>query len=218
MVPKVKAIRRGKAALPSPTASGVFLQLADGDTAIVAPMVGMDQLVSIDQHAFWLDGGNSPIFPCLQTEECPGCQLEDTPRYRAFLPVWTKSDGAKIFSFGVSVARNLTDLEEEVGSIKGIVIKIKRQGSGLKTRWTILSLGKKVKISDDDIPDVEKSLGPTTVEEIRAMLAAAGMKESSGSVAKAIVKDDDELAIEDEKPAVGKKGAKVEEDDWDTIA
>jgi hypothetical protein len=168
-------IRKGTAGLGSGgTGERDFVALKDGEKVTLASLVNMAELVSIDQHAIWLDGGNSPMFPCIG-DGCPGEELGNTPRFRAFLPVATVPDAeSKIFAFGIKVARALEELDEEFGGLKGHVFTVKRKGTGLSTSYTVIAVGKKMDVSEVVSLDVESKLGPTTAEGIRALLKETG--------------------------------------------
>lgn len=169
-------IRRGAAAMPRQSGgSSVFVKTPDGEKVDVVPMVNMDDLISIDQHSIWLDGGNSPMFICIagSDELCPGCQLDSKPKYQGYLPVMQLNEDGntelKVFSFGIQVARQLAEIDEAVEGIKGKKLRIKREGKGLQTKYSIVNLGKTVKLDGDPIDPVDH-LGPTDREGILKLL------------------------------------------------
>lgn len=156
-----------------------FIGLKDGEKVTLASLVNMKNLLSIDQHAIWLDGGNSPMFPCIG-EGCPGCERGNTPRFRAFLPVVTHPDGeAKIFAFGIKVARALEELDSEFGGLKGHLFTVKRKGTGLATNYTVIAVGKKLDVDSVVAPNVEEKLGPTTRAGILLLLQETGAIEAT---------------------------------------
>jgi hypothetical protein len=168
-----------------------FVSLKDGEKVTLASLVNMDDLISIDQHAIWLDGGNSPMFPCIG-DDCPGCELGNTARFRAFLPVVTIPDSeSKVFAFGIKVARALEELDEEFGGLKGHMFTVRRKGTGLSTSYTVIAVGKKMDIADATAIDVESKLGPTTAAGIRAMLKESGAVEGDEAEAKPAKKGED---------------------------
>lgn len=201
-------IRKGAKALPS-SGNKPYLSIKADESVMIAPMTDVDEMISVDQHAIWVDGGNSPMFPCIGAG-CPGCELGDEPKYRASLAVMTKENGPKIFSFGITVARQLAEIAGELGSIKGKMLKVKRTGSGLGTRYTVVAVGKDVKIEGHPLPDLEASLGPMTREGILKMLIDAGIKPAVAD--EAAVKEP-EAAKAPEKSAGSEEAASS----WDEI-
>lgn len=183
-----------------------FIALKDGEKATMASLVNMDELLSIDQHAIWLDGGNSPMFPCIG-EGCPGCERGNTPRFRAFLPVVTHPDGEpKIFAFGIKVARSLEELDSEFGGLKGHLFTVKRKGTGLATNYTVIAVGRKAETDSVTMPNVEEKLGPTTRAGIMLLLQETGAIEATESSAK--------VATSAPAPATAKKEG---EEGWDAV-
>ena len=219
-------VRKGKDALDSASqGTGDFVKIGDGDAVDMVSLVDLDDMLSIDQHAIWLEGGNSPMFPCIG-KNCPGEEQGNQPRFRAFLPVVLLDDGSqKIFSFGISIARALEELDEEFGGISGNVFRGKRKGSGLSTTYTVVALGKRRKIEKYEVPDIEEKLGPTTRKGILELL------EETGAIEDALEEFDDEEEDdeepEEEEPVKkkrktrAKKTEKVEEEeddeDWEDV-
>lgn len=162
------------------------------------------------------------MFPCIG-KGCPGEEVGNQPRFRAFLPVVLIDDGSqKIFSFGISIARALEELDEEFGGIAGNVFRVKRKGSGLATTYTVVAMGRKRKIDKFEVPDIEEKLGPTTRKGILELL------EETGAIEDALEEFDDEEEEEEEeeakpapkkrKPRAKKKVEKEEDDeDWEDV-
>jgi len=220
-----KAIRKGRKAIgDAGVGTSDFVRISDGDVVDMVSLVNMDDLLSIDQHAIWLDGGNSPMFPCIG-EDCPGCEVGNQPRFRAFLPVVLVEEGVqKIYSFGISVARALEELDDEFEGLAGHVFRIKRKGTGLGTTYTVIAMGRTRKIDKYDALDVEEKLGPVTRKGILDLLEETGALEDTS--------DEDDEEEEEEEPAPRpkkKKGKKVaeeseeeeevgeEDEDWDEV-
>jgi len=169
-------IRTGRQALPNPPSGGKFLKIPE-DGVVVALLGGLDALVSIDQHVFW-EVNPAPFVPCIGAG-CPSCGLGNKPSFRAFLPVLAKEDGVKIFSFGITVLRQLEALEEELGSLEGQVIKVRRHGNGLSTKYTVIPVGKKPSTKGVEIPDIVAAIGPPDKESIVRVLVEAGVLPAS---------------------------------------
>lgn len=224
---KRSVIRKGRKAIADVGAgAGDFVKIGDGDAVDMVSVYDMEEMLSVDQHAIWLEGGNSPMFPCIG-KNCPGCELGNQPRFRAFLPVKLIETGEpKIFSFGIQIARALEELDEEFGGLSGNVFRVKRKGSGLATTYTVVALGKKRKVSEDDvIDDLEEKIGPTTRAGILSLLEETGAIEDLVEEEEDLEDEEDEE--EEEEPAPKKrksrKKAEVEEEedeedeDWEDV-
>lgn len=174
-------IRRGH--IPPPSDGSLFLKFEPGAAVNLVPQTGMEDMLSIDQCAIWLDGGNSPVFPSIQGtgEQCPGIQLGLKPRFRGFLPVVVKNPEtdtleSRIFSFGIQVARQLSEIEDSIGEpLLGKVLRVKRTGEGLSTKYMTTYTGKTQDVSTFEMPDIETEIGPTTRPEILQLLFDAGV-------------------------------------------
>lgn len=207
--------RKGKVASKE-GGSSQFMKISDGDAIVFAPLVGMEDMISVDQHEFW-DINPAVIVPCIG-RGCPACKIGNEAKFKAFLPVVDREGNVKIYAFGLSVERQLEALEEEVGSIKGRLIKVKRTGTGLKTKYTAIGLGKSTDVSDYELPDIISQLGPTEAPEVERLLIDNGLLDEEDAVAevkvkgpakkapKPIVEEDDADEEEDVKKPVAKKG------------
>jgi hypothetical protein len=225
---KRSVVRKGKEALDSASqGAGDFVKIGDGDSVDMVSLVDLEEMLSIDQHAIWLEGGNSPMFPCIG-KGCPGEEQGNAPRFRAFLPVVLLDDGQqKIFSFGISIARALEELDEEFGGIAGNVFRVKRKGSGLSTTYTVVAMGRKRKIEKYEVPDIEEKLGPTTRKAILELLEETGAIEDALEEFDDEEDDDDEEEVVEEpkkrktrakkKPAAKEKEEEDEDEDWEDV-
>jgi hypothetical protein len=164
-------IRKGKADIK--VASGVFFGVKAGETATVALLTDLDEIISVDQHTFWKDGGSSPSFVCIG-KGCPGCEKGDQPRFRGFMNVVTPEGDVKLWSFPISVYKSLEELEETAGSLKGMALRVRATSKGKFTATTIVPTGKRVKIDGYELIDVIEKLGPTDRDGILEMLAQTG--------------------------------------------
>lgn len=158
--------------------SGLFLSIKADNNYEVVPMVGLDQMVHAQMHEYW-DIRPAVFHPCIG-KDCPGCLAGNDPRFKGYLPVIVKGESEpKVYAFTVSVYKQLEEIEDlqEDGTLAGKVLKIKRSGSGLKTRYTIMPTGKTVDINEVEVPDFIRFLGPTEVEGITSLLREAGAVE-----------------------------------------
>jgi hypothetical protein len=220
---KRSVIRKGRKAIADVgSGAGDFVKIGDGDAVDMVSVVDMDEMLSVDQHAIWLEGGNSPMFPCIG-KDCPGCELGNQPRFRAFVPVKLVETGEpKVFSFGIQIARALEELDEEFGGLAGNVFRVKRKGSGLATTYTVVALGKKRKVSEDDIiEDLEEKIGPTTRAGILALLEETGAIEDIIEEEELEEEEEEEPAPKKRKPRKKKVEVEEEEDeedeDWEDV-
>lgn len=220
-------IRKGPS---SGNGNKTFIKVKEDEPVTIVPILATSEIVSIDLHAFW-QTNPAVTFACLDGTEdgCPGCELGDKAAYRAFLPVLDNDGDMKMFAFGISVERQLVTLEEELGEITGLKLRVKRTGSGLSTKYQIINTGKtvEVEVSEKEATKfVESNIEVKDHDQILKELREAGLMEKSKSKAKVVEDDDDEDEVE-EKPAKAKavktekpvakvtKGKGKKDDDWE---
>jgi hypothetical protein len=182
-------IRKGKDALSSP-ASGKFLKISNDDAVVIAPLAGLEEMISIDQHEFW-EVNPAAIVPCIH-RKCPACEAGNSPRFKGFLPVVTKEGEVKVWAFGIKVERNLEDLESELGTLKGQALKFRRTGTGKMTQYIVTPLGRKMNVADKEMPDIESMIGPLDAEGITRVLVDRGVISDSGSGSKVATSSEEE--------------------------
>lgn len=164
--------QKGKAAADS-FQEGHFLKVSADESVTFVPLVGLDDMVSAKQHEFW-DTNPAFIAPCVG-RGCPACALGNTPRFKAFLPIQTKEGQSKIYAFGIKVYRQLEEIESELGTIQGKVLKVRRSGQGRNTSYTIIATGKTAKLDNAEPIDLLSVLGDETKESMTAKLVDRGM-------------------------------------------
>lgn len=209
MAKRRSVIRKGTKALPSAPNDGPFIGLKDGDQIDVVPLTTLDDMIAFDQHAIWLEDTPSIMVPCLQDETCPCCAIGNKSRYRAMLIVQVKGeDGVeeKVLPMGITTARDLTELNDTIeGGILGSVLRFKRSGSGLRTRYSLIPTGRKAKTMLEPTIDLEELAGPTDAAEIEKLLIDANLF----AVEEPFDEDDDDTDdtddTEEEAPAPSKK-------------
>lgn len=165
-----EVFKKGKAAAPMAKGSGKFVKVSEDESLAVVPLVELDELVSVDQHEFW-DVNPAVLFPCVG-EGCPACAAGNKPKYKAFLPIMTPDGESKIFAFGISIERQIEEISEETGGIKGSVLKVRRTGSGFSTRYTVIPTGKKVKTDTVEPVNPEHEISVLSIDEIRNKMDA----------------------------------------------
>lgn len=181
-----------------------FMSIEADSAVTIAPLTGTEDMLSAEMHEFW-DINPFVSMPCLG-KDCPSCKLGNKSKFKAFLQVVTQDKSVKIFPFGISVARQIEELDEALDSVKGQVIRIKRNGSGLKTRYVVTALGKKIDVDEIEGFDLEVELGPIALEDQIQMLVDRGLAAESDFAEKKPMK---------KEPAKAKESDAFEEDDDD---
>jgi hypothetical protein len=186
-----------------------FLGLKDGESHVLAPLYGLDELISADMHEYW-DIRPAIFHPCIG-RNCPGCEVGNEARFKGYYPVLLKSGEVAIYPFTISVYNQLEAIEDAMDdgeTLQGFVLKISRKGTGLSTRYTVVPVGKRLDVSDTEIPDFIPQLGPQTKKEIVALLEDKGF-EVGGTTP--VVKMETESAA---GTATADTGTDDEDDDW----
>jgi hypothetical protein len=239
MAPSSKSIvRKGPS---SARGSTDFISVKEDEPATIVPVLGTDGIVSFDLHAYW-DINPAVTFPCIKgsAEKCPGCEQGNKPSYRALLPVLNGDGELRVFAFGISVERQLVTLEEELGGLGGLKLRVRRSGSGLSTKYQVINTGKTVEVDTTEkeasafaLSKIEVKDRSTILDEmVNAGILDEDARESAGEeeeeiapVAKKkakvveIEEEDDEPVVK--KKVVAKKEAapvkkkKAAEDEWD---
>lgn len=190
--------------------SGQFISLKDGESINLVLLTGVNPpkgeqatgsncLISFNQYVIWInendrpktDDGSpmmSPIFPQISknSKVDVGQVLGLKPRFRAMMLVTKENELSDngiteyIWPMSISVWKQLSKLESAMGSLKGKVIRFEREGSGLKTAYSLISLGREVTINGDPETDLTQHVGPMEREEITEMLEKFGMWPPAG--------------------------------------
>lgn len=161
--------------LPSGNPSAKWLKLEPNSSIDFVCLVEDTEIISCEQVAIWLTDGGSPVW-CYTGKDDPLHDLGLSKRYRAFLPVLVKSGGdafdeVQVWPMGVMAHKAVMEIADAIGSIKGQVLRAKRTGSGLATKYSVINRGKEVDVSDVDEVDIPAMLGPLTTEGVREMIA-----------------------------------------------
>lgn len=177
-----------------------YLRVKEGEPVTFAPIQPLNELISFDQHEYW-ETNPAVMIPCIGPG-CPACKSGNKPKYKALLQVITPDEPTtpKILPMGISVNRQLEQIAEEIDQLPGAVFKLKRTGSGLTTRYTLVPTGKRVAV-DKVIPlDIESEVQVFSADEITAKISAIGGK----------TEEADEAAPAKTVPAVA-------EEDWGEV-
>lgn len=205
MTTKKSIIRKGPSGGKK---SNDFIAVKEDEPVTVVPVLPTGEIVSIDLHAFWAVNP-AVTFACIKDTDdagdgCPGCMLDDKAGYRAFLPVLDGEGELKVFPFGISVERQLVTLEDELGSIVGKKLRIRRTGTGLSTKYQVINTGRDVSVSvkaKSAADFVESKIEIKDRDKIMEELEAAGLWTLDGKKKKKSKpvdeEDDDETEDED---------------------
>lgn len=177
MATRKSPFKTGRAGVKSSgSAGGQFLTLKnDGDSAVFAPMVGLDEMVSADMHSRW-EVNPAVHHPCIG-RKCPSCLTGDKPKFKGYLPIVLPEGDIKIWAFTITSYRQLEALEDEMedGTLRGKAIKLIRRGVGLNTKWVVMGTGREIDVDGLEIPDFVPNLGPATESDINEALLEAGL-------------------------------------------
>lgn len=149
--------------------NGEWLTIKANESVDVVVLVDKNDIIKADQCAIWLEDGNSPVW-VYTGESDPSHALKIEKRYRAYLPVLV-GDEPKVWSMGKQSHAMILEIADASGTLKGTVLRIKRTGERLNTKYTIVPMGKRKDVSHVDEVDVISMLGPLDTDEIEMMLA-----------------------------------------------
>lgn len=174
-------IRKGvKAAMSGSNLGGKFLRLTADVPEDVVMLHGLNEVQTVDQHDFW-DYNPAPHLVCLGDETCPGCRLGNEAKPKSYIAIITKNKEVKYLPVGASIIGQLEKFEKAVGDLTGKVIRFERNGTGMKTRYSAIMLGKKLDVSGFEAPDLEELLTPLDIAGQMAKLTEAGIDVSEMS-------------------------------------
>lgn len=135
-------LRKGPA---SAQTNKVFAVAREDAPLVFAPLTTLDEVISADMHEFW---EVKPFiqFPCIGTG-CPACEAGNKPKYKSFMLVLQQGETEpKIMPMGITIERAIAAIAEEIGNIRGKLMKIKREGSGFSTKYNVIPLGKAIDV------------------------------------------------------------------------
>lgn len=199
---------------------GIFQRLKEDEKFVGFAMFEPDAEIEDNPGFFeyfthWDTGSNSSI-PCLG-EDCPLCEGGDTPSTRAltlwYVPENAKAEQFKVFEANSGTVDEFVDEAEDHDGLLGKKYRIRRRGSGTKTRYRLSNLNEK--LSKTEIKNVLKAL-EIDLEAIINKKARAGYELLKAR--DALEEDDDLYDVEDEeddedeKPKA-RKGRKVKDKD-----
>lgn len=168
-----------------------WIRLEEGKPVDIIPLTGVEPpdgetpsgsncVISYRKYTMWLDdlkeGQRSPSFPALGSADDPGAMLGLEAKFTGLMICAQKGeDGEKIWQFGISVFKQLVDIEAALGeSIKGHIIRVTKKGSGMSTKYAVVNTGRIADIEGEPETDLMEQLGPTTRKEIIKVLEEVG--------------------------------------------
>ena len=174
-------IKKGVDPRKSSTGGGAYFKIDAGEMADIVILSGADDILSCEQCAIWLDEGGSPVWVYTGGDD-PSNELGIPRAYRAYIGILHEGE-PKVWSLSKTVHNMLLEISDAGALEPGAMVRVKRTGVGLKTRYSIVPRGKTKDVSDVDAPDIIESLGPITSEGVWEM-----MVEKLGMDREAIVK------------------------------
>ena len=165
---KFEALKKGYDPRGTSTSGEMYFKLGPGESTDIVILSGADEILSCEQCAIWLDEGSSPVWVYTGGDD-PSNELGLPRAYRAFVSILEEGE-AKVWSMSKTVHNALLDISDAGSLEPGVVVRVKRTGAGLKTRYSIVPRGKTKDISDVKLPDIIASLGPITSEDVWVMM------------------------------------------------
>lgn len=152
---------------------GNWFKLSAGEAKDIIILVEAEDIIASEQCAIWMKDGNSPVWVYTGPED-PSHDLGLKRAYKAYLPVLELVDGkpGETAIWGISKQTHiaLLDIADAGGELKGMEVRVKRTGSGLATRYSVVPRGKRRDVSRVEEVDVLSSLGPLTPDGVKELV------------------------------------------------
>lgn len=169
-----RKLRTGtKPADRSARTESVFWRPDPDSSQKIKVLVDADEIQSAEQFSVW---DFKPAAIWVEVENDPGRELGLKSRYLAFVPVAIKDDdGSKQVKYWLcprTLHSQLHDFNEELGGTKGMILRLKREGKGIETRYSLIPMGSKEKVTEE-LPDEDtflEQLGPEDAEGVKKLL------------------------------------------------
>lgn len=194
-----------------------WFKLQAGEVKDLVILVEAEDIIATEQCAIWMKDGNSPVWIYTGPED-PCHELGIKRTYKAYLPVIELIDGkldeVAIWAVSKQVHIALLDIADASGELKGLEVRVKRTGTSLATRYSVVPRGKRRDVSRVEEVDILPQLGPLTSDGVKEHIARKLGEDSyddvldkyRGKAADAsVTRESVTLAAEDAKP---KKKAK----------
>jgi hypothetical protein len=151
-------------------ANGQWLKLEANQYVDAAILVDVEDILACEQCAIWMDDGSSPVWVYTGPDD-PSHDLKVEKRYRAFLPLLVENE-TRVWSMGKGAHMQLLEIADaSLSGTKGVMVRIKRTGSGIQTRYSITPRGMVKDVSKVEEVDVLSMLGPLTPEGVQELVA-----------------------------------------------
>lgn len=167
--PTYDPVKKGIDPRSDEAAPSQWLKLEAGDQLDVTCLVDIGDIISTEQCAIWLDEGVSPVWVYTGPND-PSHDLDVPRTYRAYLPLLLDGE-VKVWSMGKQAHGQLYEIADAAGDLRGMNLRIKRTGSGLKTRYSVTPRGTRTKIDRVGEVDVIAMLGPLTSDGVKQLVA-----------------------------------------------
>jgi hypothetical protein len=143
-----------------------FFKLESGERKRIRFMLTGDEGRAAMTHSVRVRGQFIGTFTCLGTAECPGCQRNDRPGYKMFIPVLDyKGEMVGMMAGGKRLGQAIAKLHQAYGDIRFRDAIVERTGSSFQTRYTILPAVKRdeyakiiADMEGDEVGDTNKIL------------------------------------------------------------
>jgi len=162
--------RNGKKVNYDGEGESAWLDLVTDQPKTVTLLCGMDDVISCEQCAIWLEEGKSPVWVYTGDDDPYNDLKLQKKRYRAYLPVLEGSD-VKVWSMGIMVHTQLLQWAEDGINLVGLNVKIRKTGKGLQTRYSVSNLATRTDVSNVELPNIIPLLGTLDPDEVRTMIA-----------------------------------------------
>jgi len=194
-----------------------FWGLKAGETKDVVILHDVSDIVSAEQVALW-DFNPALIWTCTDVGD-PSRDIGAKPSYRAYVPVLVDIDGnkvIKIWSCTRTVHSQLHDISEALGeSLVGLIVKVKRTGEGLTTKYSVTNTGRRAKNMPeaDEIPSSQDVIDMLDVKD-RAGIIDYITKQTGGTYEQFVAKFRGQSASSDNSVGSSRKPGVVTTEDF----
>lgn len=204
---------------------GRWFKLQSGEVKDLVVLVEAEDILATEQCAIWMKDGNSPVWVYTGPDD-PCHELGVKRTYKAYLPILELVDGkpgdVAIWAISKQVHIALLDIADASGELKGLELRVKRTGTALATRYSVVPRGKRRDVRGVEEVDVIASLGPLTSEGVKEHIARKLGEDSYDDVLEkyrgkagnsSVSRESATLALEEDKPK--KKAKRVVADEID---
>jgi len=183
---------RARKSNPPPASGGIWLRVKDGENFAGVP-VGTPAMLK--KH--WC-GGRSRL--CLRPDHCPYCvgEEEAEPARVAYLgQFWLPSEqSTKILEMSPTVfslfCDEMAEVEQDGGDPDATLFRLSRNGSGIKTRWSVRARGEMAAPDDVELHDLAEFGGRSLTMSATITITAPEPDDDTPRRRKRQKRDDDD--------------------------